>query len=172
MIIYINSKKKYLGDILAQINGLEGVSVSYQPNDDSVEIHDLDDEYIISYGANSIVFKKPVVIDDLVTNLMSVIKDCFYEIDGRLFYPWRRSVVQDAEVVHLTEKENHLLYFLLSNKNSCISKKDILKSIWGYSEELETSTLEAHIFRLRSKLSALGINDLIVTLESGYMVKI
>ena len=50
-------------------------------------------------------------------------------------------------------------------------KKNILKSIWGYSEESETSTLEAHVFRLRNKLAILKITDFIITFESGYMVK-
>lgn len=171
MIVYINSQKKYLGHILSQIKGLESVFISYQKQSLSIEIHDLDEEYTICYRNRSVSIKKPILIDDLITNLMAMLKDCFYEIEGKFFYPWRRYIIEGDKIVNLTEKESHLLYFLLLNKDGPIAKKNILKSIWGYSEESETSTLEAHVFRLRNKLAILKITDFIITFESGYMVK-
>ena len=53
---------------------------------------------------------------------------------------------------HLTEKENKLLLYLCKNKNIEITKNDLLNSIWGFSENIKTHTLETHIYRLKQKL--------------------
>ena len=57
---------------------------------------------------------------------------------------------------HLTEKENKLLLYFCSNKNIEIAKNDLLNSIWGVSESVNTHTLETHIYRLKQKLYKLG----------------
>ena len=48
----------------------------------------------------------------------------------------------------LTEKEIEIILYLSENK----TKHDVLdlqKNIWGYSAEMETHTVETHIYRLR-----------------------
>lgn len=52
----------------------------------------------------------------------------------------------------LTEKENTLIAKLFVAKNHIMSKEEILRDIWGYSNNSETSTLETHISRLKNKL--------------------
>ena len=54
---------------------------------------------------------------------------------------------------HLTEKETYLLDFLNKNRNIYISKSDLLKKIWGVNENINTHTLETHMYRLKLKLS-------------------
>jgi len=56
---------------------------------------------------------------------------------------------------HLTEKENKLLLYLCNNKNIEITKNDLLSTIWGFSESINTHTLETHIYRLKQKLNKL-----------------
>ena len=51
----------------------------------------------------------------------------------------------------LTEKEAEIILFLKDNNKA--SLKDLQKKIWGYSQELETHTVETHIYRLRKKIS-------------------
>ena len=51
----------------------------------------------------------------------------------------------------LTEKEIQLLELLLVNKKP-ISKDKILSSVWNYSVDADTHTVETHIYRLRKKL--------------------
>jgi len=56
---------------------------------------------------------------------------------------------------HLTEKENKLLLYLCNNKNTELTKNDLLSTIWGISESVNTHTLETHIYRLKQKLNKL-----------------
>ena len=59
---------------------------------------------------------------------------------------------------HLTEKENKLLIYFYNKKNVKILKKDLLTKIWGFSDEINTHTLETHIYRLKQKLYRLDNN--------------
>ena len=59
---------------------------------------------------------------------------------------------------HLTEKENNLLIYFYDNKNEEILKKDLLIKIWGFSEKINTHTLETHIYRLKQKLHKIDKN--------------
>ena len=52
----------------------------------------------------------------------------------------------------MTEKEIKLLELFLINKKP-ISKDKILISVWNYSSEADTHTVETHIYRLRKKIS-------------------
>ena len=59
---------------------------------------------------------------------------------------------------HLTEKENNLLMYFFERKNVEILKKDLLTNVWGVSDEINTHTLETHIYRLKQKLHKLDPN--------------
>lgn len=51
----------------------------------------------------------------------------------------------------ITEKEVQLIELLFIEKKP-VSKKDILKKIWKYSDATDTHTVETHIYRLRKKI--------------------
>ena len=73
----------------------------------------------------------------------------------------------DAEE-SLTEKETDIL-LLLATRPQAWSRDDLLRDVWGYRPELDTHTLETHIYRLRRKLSALGAGDILAT-PAGYLL--
>ena len=50
----------------------------------------------------------------------------------------------------LTEKECDLMLFIQTNKK--VNLKTLQKNVWGYSSDLETHTVETHIYRLRKKM--------------------
>ncbi len=60
-----------------------------------------------------------------------------------------------GEAVRLTEKETALLVYLAQKKEAA-SRKDILAGVWGYDEQIDTHTLETHIYQLRRKLDREG----------------
>ena len=71
----------------------------------------------------------------------------------------------------LTEKEIEIILYLSDNKvkNTVL---DLQKNIWGYSLNMETHTVETHIYRLRKKISN-KFNDLkfILSNQNGYFIE-
>ncbi|MDA9065710.1 winged helix-turn-helix domain-containing protein [Candidatus Pelagibacter sp.] len=71
----------------------------------------------------------------------------------------------------LTEKEIEVILYL----NETRAKHDVLdlqKNIWGYSSEMETHTVETHIYRLRKKISNKFSDDnFIFTDQNGYFIE-
>ena len=52
----------------------------------------------------------------------------------------------------LTRKERDLLKLLENNPGRCYSRSYLLKTIWGYSDDTRTRTVDVHVSRLRKKL--------------------
>ena len=72
------------------------------------------------------------------------------------------------EFIILTEKEVHLLELFLNSKKP-ISKNIILSTVWNYSADADTHTVETHIYRLRKKISDKFKDDkFILNNKDGY----
>jgi DNA-binding response OmpR family regulator len=74
-----------------------------------------------------------------------------------------------APTVAFTEKECLLLKTLAMSHPHALGREALLEQVWGLGRGIDTHTLETHIYRLRSKLSALTptAGD-IVTVASAY----
>ena len=83
-----------------------------------------------------------------------------YLTEHIVFSPSKKTIsnLKTNYTEHLTEKENNLLIYFYSKKNEEIKKKDILTKIWGFSEKINTHTLETHIYRLKQKLNKIDKN--------------
>ena len=81
-----------------------------------------------------------------------------------------RTVFKDNKELKLTEKEIDIILFL--NKNKKPQKIDVLQSqIWKYSTDLETHTVETHIYRLRKKIKdKFNDENFIISSENGYLI--
>ena len=70
----------------------------------------------------------------------------------------------------LTEKEIEVILYL-NNKKIKHDVADLQKNIWGYSSDMETHTVETHIYRLRKKISNLFKDEkFILSHKSGYFI--
>lgn len=73
------------------------------------------------------------------------------------------------KTANLTDKEAQLIALLAPGK--IITKEALLKTIWGVSSELESHTLETHMYRLRAKLKHIGLKDALPAVEGGYILE-
>ena len=71
----------------------------------------------------------------------------------------------------LTEKEIEIILYLNKNKVAH-NVLDLQKNIWGYVSNMETHTVETHIYRLRKKIND-KFNDekFILSLKNGYFIE-
>ena len=52
-----------------------------------------------------------------------------------------------------------------------ISKKDILRKVWKYSEDADTHTIETHIYRLRKEIfNKFKDDNFIINFKAGYSI--
>ena len=77
-------------------------------------------------------------------------KNSSIEIKKYLLNKNEKKLSKNENEIILTEKEIQLLELFLNNKKP-ISKDKILSSVWNYSSDADTHTVETHIYRLRKK---------------------
>ena len=123
-----------------------------------------------------IKFKPPVNIFTFIENLNVKfiqkkyqdqsnvnVKDFFLDINSRELKKGKSSL-------KLTERETDMILFL-NNTKKPVNVETLEKEIWQHSSELETHTVETHIYRLRKKIKAeFGNNDLIKSNKNGYTI--
>ena len=70
----------------------------------------------------------------------------------------------------LTEKEIEIILYL-NDKKIKHNVADLQKNIWGYTANMETHTVETHIYRLRKKISDLFKDEkFILSDKNGYFI--
>lgn len=85
-----------------------------------------------------------------------VLLDLFHR-DARLHDTW----------LHLHPREFGLLWRLAESPRVRLSRQTLLRDVWRLHHEPETNTVEVHIYRLRRKLLAFGIDRLVITEPTG-----
>jgi hypothetical protein len=92
-----------------------------------------------------------------------VIKGYGLNLNSKLFS-------KDNLKLKLTEKEIEIILYL-NNIKIKHNVADLQKNIWGYSADMETHTVETHIYRLRKKISDLFKDEkFILSHKNGYFI--
>ena len=99
-------------------------------------------------------------------NDQSFIKILNYSLDIN-----SRIISNESGRLKLTEREVDIILFLNDHKKP--QKVNILQNqVWKYSSELETHTVETHIYRLRKKIiDKFKDDNFILSDENGYFIK-
>ncbi len=100
--------------------------------------------------------QKPLRLQQLVEYLQLLLQNNEWkpiETALYLFDPLQQYIFckKNNQKVYLTEKEIAILK-ALHRRPEGLNRKDLLKEIWGYAHDMETRTVESHIYRLRQKL--------------------
>ena len=81
-----------------------------------------------------------------------------------------RELTKDNLRLKLTQKETEVVIYL-NNASKNISIQDLQKNVWGHNSDLETHTVETHIYRLRKKiLKKFQDNKFILSSKNGYKI--
>ena len=71
----------------------------------------------------------------------------------------------------LTEKEINTITYL-SKSNKPVSVDELQEEVWSYQSDIETHTVETHIYRLRKKIiNTFDDNEFIISGKNGYQIK-
>jgi len=82
----------------------------------------------------------------------------------------REILIQDTKL-KLTEKEINTITYL-SKSNKPVTIDELQKMVWSYQSNIETHTVETHIYRLRKKiLNTFNDDKFIVSKKNGYQIK-
>ena len=118
--------------------------------------------------------KSPININDLIQTLnINFLKSKFIEqskIDlGRYNLDLNSRILnQNEKELELTEKESSILIFLKQSKDP-VKIDQLQEKVWGYNSELETHTVETHVYRLRKKINdKFYDNEFIISDKKGY----
>lgn len=120
-------------------------------------------------------FPYPVRLGKVIDYIIFLIKYGEKEADNIIIYgeyslDLDRSIfVYNKKEIRLTEKEVALLECLFLRGGAVVSRQELLEYIWGYGDNIETHTLETHIYRLRQKIEDDPSDPkILLTEENGY----
>ena len=82
-----------------------------------------------------------------------------------------REMLINNTKLKLTEKEINTITYL-SKSSKPVSINELQEKVWGYQSNIETHTVETHIYRLRKKiLNLFNDNEFIISKKNGYQIK-
>ena len=131
----------------------------------------------VDINHNYNVFKYPINIYNLIEKIniqlikykysfQSKIRVKNYSLDLN-----SRTISIENKSLKLTEREMEIILFL----NDCKTSQkinDLQNKVWSYSSELETHTVETHIYRLRKKISnSFQDEHFIISTDNGYFIE-
>ena len=146
------------------------------------EIKNIDNYIIISNKKNLenfnqvVLDKVPITIFKLIEkinieflklqfNNQSQIKIKNYTIDLN-----SREMIFNNIKLKLTEKETNTIIYL-SKQNKPVSVDELQEHVWSYQSDMETHTVETHIYRLRKKiLQIFHDKNFLVSKKDGYLI--
>ena len=126
---------------------------------------------------NQIIFDKfPISIFKILEKInIEFIKKKFQEqseisIGNYMLNINSREMSSNLNKLKLTEKEiNSIIYLLKANKP--VKIRELQSNVWGYQSQLETHTVETHIYRLRKKISKVFKDEnFILSKDDGYEI--
>ncbi|MGE0116015.1 MAG: response regulator [Steroidobacteraceae bacterium] len=123
-------------------------------------------------GADDFIVK-PFDLQELGARLRAVVRRASGRASSDIVHgslkvdPAARTVVLDGKPIPLTAREFAILTHLLEHRGRVLSKQQLQESLYSWSDEIESNTVEVHVHHLRRKLG----RDLIKTMHGmGYMI--
>ncbi len=125
-----------------------------------------------------------VVIDNLPINISKLLEKINIEFLKLQFNHQSKFRINDYTIdinsremlskntnLKLTEKETNTIIYLSKLKKP-VGIDELQKKVWSYQSDIETHTVETHIYRLRKKIfNTFNDNEFIISKKNGYQIK-
>jgi two-component system, OmpR family, alkaline phosphatase synthesis response regulator PhoP len=87
--------------------------------------------------------------------------------------PATRTVARAGKDVEVAPKEYELLVALVRRRGAVVSRLELMREVWGYSDAVITRTIDTHIAELRRKLEAdpAAPRHILTVRKVGYRLK-
>ena len=140
--------------------------------------------YLIISNKKYLDFSHQFVLENMPINIFKLVEKINIEFLKRKFNSQSEMKVKNYIIdlnsremlinnikLKLTEKEINTITYL-SKSNKPVSIDELQEKVWSYQSEIETHTVETHIYRLRKKiLNTFGDNEFIMSKKNGYQIK-
>jgi len=172
MKLFLNIKNGVLKDSLNEIfEDVEGYELVLDEKGSDLTLCDFES----SHGKTITLSEgKPITFESLLRLIEKHRAQDSFTV-ARFSYNPRLRILEDIEVQNsqtLTEKEGALLLYFWKRKGKEVGRDCLIKDIWGYHEDVDSHTLETHIYRLRQKIEEDPKSpELLVTTPGGYLLK-
>lgn len=117
---------------------------------------------------------KPCDLDELCARVRALHRRYEKRVNPIVSYrnltldPAALTVKVDGEIVSIPRREFTLLLKMLENAGTVMPREVLMRTLYGWEDEVDSNALEVHIHNLRKKLNA----DFIKTLRGiGYMIE-
>ncbi len=142
------------------------------------------ENYLILTEKNQINFSNQIYIDNFPIKIFKLIEKINIQFIKNQFSSQSqinignyalnlnsREMYANNLKLKLTEKEvNTIVYLFKINKS--VSIDELQENVWGYQSDLETHTVETHIYRLRKKVfDTFADNEFLISRKNGYQIK-
>ncbi len=131
----------------------------------------------MSLGADDFI-AKPFNLTFLNAKISALLRRSYdYQVQNHLL-EWQGAILnlaeaslsKDGQVLSLTKNEFKILETLVENKGQVISRDTLMIKLWETDFYVDENTLNVNVNRLRRKLEALGLKDVIITKKGiGYL---
>tara|TARA_B100001996_G_scaffold224507_1_gene172815 strand:- start:80 stop:652 length:573 start_codon:yes stop_codon:yes gene_type:complete len=130
------------------------------------------------FSSNCFIIEKfPIKINSLIEKLNIKLLKQKYNFQNDIKLKEYKLDLNSREIslknirLKLTEREIEILVYL-NESNTPQKIEKLQKEVWGYASDLETHTVETHIYRLRKKIKeAFNDENLITSEKNGYLIK-
>ena len=133
----------------------------------------------VNMGGDDFI-QKPFSLEVLMAKITALLRRTYNYTDAFLSIIEHNGVVLNLKdgtalfkdkKIDLTKNEFKILYILMKDKGSIVSRDKIMRALWEDESFVDDNTLTVNVNRLRKKLDDMGIKDYIITKKGqGYVI--